>query len=171
MYNDAVISYIGLGSNLEYPQQQIHQAIDELSGLDRCAVLAQSRLYHSTPMGPQDQPDYINAVVKLATSLDAHELLHALQAIEHAQGRRRDGRHWGPRTLDLDLLLYADQQISSDELEVPHPGIANRVFVLYPLQELDPDLVIQALPGPLSIQDMVADLQRSEVQLFCQPLE
>jgi len=93
-------------------------------------------------MGPQDQPDYLNAVVGLQTELSAFKLLGELQNIENLHGRVRDGERWGPRTLDLDLLLYADEVINTPELKVPHPGIAERSFVLLPLAELAPDLVV-----------------------------
>jgi len=93
-------------------------------------------------MGPQDQPDYLNAVVGLQTTLAAFDLLSELQNIEHVHGRVRDGERWGPRTLDLDLLLYADEIISTPRLSVPHPGIAERSFVLLPLAELAPDLTV-----------------------------
>jgi len=93
-------------------------------------------------MGPQDQPDYLNAVVGLQTELSAFDLLNELQRIENQHGRLRDGERWGPRTLDLDLLLYAEEVIDTPELSVPHPGIAERSFVLLPLSELAPDLVV-----------------------------
>jgi len=171
MHNDAVDAWIGLGSNLEQPQQQLVQAVTALNGLDRCRVLAQSRLYLSQPLGPQDQPDYINAVVKLSTRLGAHELLHALQQIEQSQGRQRNGPRWGPRTIDLDILLYGDQLIDSYDLTVPHPGLPNRAFVLYPLWEVEPDILIPAAGEPLSLQKLIADLQQQDEQQICQPLE
>lgn len=93
-------------------------------------------------MGPQDQPDYLNAVASLQTSIDAHELLRVLQEIEHTHGRVRTGTRWGARTLDLDLLLYGDEIIDSPTLTVPHAGIADRSFVLWPLAELAPELII-----------------------------
>jgi len=93
-------------------------------------------------MGPQDQPDYLNAVVGLQTRLAALNLLRELQNIEHQHGRVRNGERWGPRTLDLDLLLYADDIIDSPDLSVPHPGIAERAFVLLPLAEIAPDLIV-----------------------------
>jgi 2-amino-4-hydroxy-6-hydroxymethyldihydropteridine diphosphokinase len=101
-------------------------------------------------MGPQDQPEYINAVASLETNLQAEALLDALQAIEQAQGRVRDER-WGPRTLDLDILLYGDEVIDSDRLTIPHPGLSEREFVLYPLYELAPDLMIPGLGSLASL--------------------
>ncbi len=139
--------YIGVGSNLADPQAQVRQAIDALSGLTDRDFIASS-LYCSPPMGPPDQPDYINAVVYLESVLQPLELLQRLQAIEQQQGRVRAER-WGARTLDLDLLLYSDSTISSDVLTIPHPGIAERDFVLVPMNEIAPDLTIPGL-GPVA---------------------
>jgi len=101
-----------------------------------------SSVYETDPMGPQDQPDYLNAVVSMQTELSACELLSELQRIENQHGRVRDGKRWGPRTLDLDLLLYASETIETPDLSVPHPGIAERSFVLLPLAELAPDYIV-----------------------------
>ena len=147
-----VDAYIGLGSNLDDPVMQIKTALRQLADLDQCRVLKASSLYCSPPMGPRDQPDYVNAVVLLRTALAADELLDALQAIERQHARVRD-RHWGPRTLDLDLLLYGRTGIDSARLTVPHPGIAERNFVLYPLAEVDPALVI---PGRGAVEALLA---------------
>ena len=136
--------YIGIGSNLGEPIAQVNSAITALSDLDNISLIACSSLYASPPMGPQDQPDYINAVAELTTTLSAHELLDQLQAVEQQQGRVRN-RHWGERTLDLDLLLYGQDVLDYERLQVPHPGIALRAFVLYPLAEIAPDLVIPKL--------------------------
>ena len=143
-----VVAFIGLGSNLADPRQQVNSALQELSGLAATRLHSCSALYRSAPMGPQDQPDYINAVARLDTRLAPDALLDALQAIEMRHGRERSGERWGPRTLDLDILLYGDQCIDSPRLRVPHPGIADRNFVLYPLAEIAPDLEIPGL-GPL----------------------
>lgn len=144
----AVIAYIGLGSNLADPVAQIRKARAACGALAGVKEVAFSGLYHSSPMGPKDQPDYVNAVMSVATELKAIELLRALQEIEQDQGRVRTGGRWGARTLDLDLLIYGDQQIEQAELTVPHPGIADRAFVLYPLYEIAPDLVVPG-KGPL----------------------
>ncbi|MEE9287799.1 MAG: 2-amino-4-hydroxy-6-hydroxymethyldihydropteridine diphosphokinase [Gammaproteobacteria bacterium] len=141
-------AYIGLGSNLDDPEKQIHMALHALSALPGTTLLRDSSLYHAEPMGPQDQPDYINAVAVLDTDLPAHELLYYLQDIEQCQGRVRAGERWGPRTLDLDLLVYGEERLSGSELTVPHPGIARRAFVLYPLSEVAPNLNIPGF-GPL----------------------
>jgi 2-amino-4-hydroxy-6-hydroxymethyldihydropteridine diphosphokinase len=139
-----VDAWIGIGSNLDDPVNQVKSALEELAALERCTLQAASSLYASAPMGPSDQPDYINAVAQLRTGLPALALLDALQAIEQRHARVRT-RHWGPRTLDLDLLLYAQSLIDNPRLTVPHPGIAGRNFVLYPLAELDRTLVIPGL--------------------------
>lgn len=136
-----VRAFIGLGSNLQGPEAQLRHALEALSALPESQLLGVSRLYRSAPMGPQDQPDYINAVALIDTALEPHALLDALQAIENAQGRVRE-RRWGERTLDLDLLIYGGEVIAGERLTVPHPGLAERNFVLYPLAELAPDLTL-----------------------------
>ena len=146
--DEIVTSYIGLGSNLDHPKQQIVRALRELDGIELTRCTAYSSLYRSPPLGPQDQPDYINAVARVQTRLAPHALLQSLQAIEQRHGRIRK-RHWGPRTLDLDILLYGEQRIDSPDLKVPHPGLQQRSFVLYPLQEIEPELQIPGL-GKLS---------------------
>ncbi|WP_020159137.1 2-amino-4-hydroxy-6-hydroxymethyldihydropteridine diphosphokinase [Methylobacter marinus] len=149
---DQVVAYIGLGSNLENPAEQINSAHAAIAGLNDVEELAFSSLYHSPPMGPQDQPDYINAVMAIATNLPAMDLLRSLQHIEHEHGRVRKGERWGARTLDLDLLIYGEQQIDLPELTVPHVGVAERAFVLYPLYEIAPELLV---PGKGHIADLI----------------
>ncbi len=139
---------MGLGSNLDDPVRQVRAGLAALAALEQTELAACSQLYRSAPMGPPGQPDYINAVARLHTRLAPETLLDALQAIEARAGRDRSGERWGPRTLDLDILLYTDRRIDSARLQVPHPGIAARNFVLYPLAELAPDLDIPGL-GPL----------------------
>lgn len=131
--------YIGLGSNLEEPRQQVLQALEELAQLPASKLVDASSLYRSDPVGPPGQPDYINAVACLETTLEAHTLLDQLQAIEQAHDRVRK-IHWGPRTLDLDLLLYGDDTISTERLTVPHAFMTERSFVLWPLAEIAPEL-------------------------------
>ena len=135
-----MLSYIGIGSNQSQPIAQAKQAIAALNKIKGTTVLACSSLYSSVPMGPQDQPDYVNAVAKLKTSLTAYELLAALQEIEQNQGRVRKENRWGPRTLDLDIILYSDHVINSEHLTIPHYGMKEREFVLYPLYEIAPQL-------------------------------
>ncbi len=140
--------YIGLGSNLSRPRRQVSQALTELGGIGGCRLLAASSLYLSRPMGPPDQPEYINAVAELDSTLSPLALLAELQAIERSHGRVREGERWGPRTLDLDLLLYGDLVMESEALVLPHPGIGEREFVLHPLAEIAPGLVVPGL-GPV----------------------
>lgn len=142
--------YVGLGSNLDDPQAQVRRAIDELAQLPDTRREAVSGLYRTPPMGPPGQPDYINAVAALTTRLDPHRLLDELQAIERAHDRVRAER-WGPRTLDLDILLYGQQVLDDERLVVPHPGIAARAFVLLPLAEIAPDLLIPGLGAPAAL--------------------
>ncbi|MES9937044.1 MAG: 2-amino-4-hydroxy-6-hydroxymethyldihydropteridine diphosphokinase [Sedimenticola sp.] len=161
--SDSVIAYIGLGSNLEDPPQQVRTALEELAHIPRCSLVASSNLYISTPLGPGDQPEYINAVAALETGLDARELLAELQAIEDQHGRVREER-WGPRTLDLDILLIGDRQIDSPELTVPHPELSMRPFVLYPLQELVPaDFVV---PGLGELRDLLDNCPFEGLSLY-----
>jgi len=161
-----VSAFIGLGSNLENPCQQVHTALNELTTLTSTRVSAVSSLYRSAPMTgsgvPVDQPAYINAVARLETQLSATALLDALQAIEAQHGRVRGGERWGPRTLDLDILLYGDAQIDTPRLRVPHPGLAERNFVLQPLAEIAPTLEIPGLGAlrELVMQCAVAGLER-----------
>jgi len=147
-----VAAYIGLGANLDNPVEMIKSARLAINKIPGVRELAFSSLYCSAPMGPADQPDYINAVMAVETTLKPLELLHELQAIEIAHGRVRRGERWGPRTLDLDLLLYGCERMVSDVLTVPHPGIADREFVLYPLEEIAPELEI---PGKGPLADLV----------------
>ena len=135
-----VKAYIGLGSNMARPAEQLNKALQALATLARCSLSRASSFYASKPMGPQDQPDYVNAVAELDTELSPMALLRALQAIELQQGRERQGQRWGPRTLDLDLLLYGQQTIELTELLVPHYGLKDRAFVLVPLAEIAPRL-------------------------------
>ena len=151
-----VSAYIGLGSNLSDPQQQVSLALSELDALEGCSLRRASSLYASPPMGPADQPDYVNAVAEIGTVLEAELLLDQLQVLE-ARHQRKTTRRWGPRTLDLDLLLYGDNVIETSRLSVPHPGIAKRHFVLYPLAELDSSLVI---PGAGMVESLVAQCPR-----------
>lgn len=137
--------FIGLGSNLDDPLQQIKSAFHALRLHPEIQDLICSSLYGSAPMGPADQPDYVNAVAMLTTTLSAHELLDVLQHIEKRQGRARTGERWGPRTLDLDLLAYGDESLVSERLQVPHPGIAERGFVLLPWAEIAPAFLIPGL--------------------------
>jgi 2-amino-4-hydroxy-6-hydroxymethyldihydropteridine diphosphokinase len=150
-----VPAYVGLGSNLDDPAGQVRAGLEALGRLSRTRLVASSALYRSPPMGPADQPDFVNAVAGLMTTLPAHELLAALQAIEDAHGRDRSGPRWGPRTLDLDLLLYGELELQTGTLTLPHPGLAVRAFVLVPLLELAPGL---RLPGGAAIARLAASV-------------
>lgn len=154
--------YIGLGSNLNDPVKQLQQAVSSLAKLISCHVVSVSPFYTSKPMGPQNQADYVNAVVALETSLPAEQLLDELQAIELAQGRVRLER-WGARTLDLDLLLYGDQQIATERLTVPHPGMQERSFVLYPLADISPSL---SIPGRGTLSALLEACPCDDLQLL-----
>lgn len=123
--------------------------MNEVSQLGDCRRLARSSLYLSTPMGPQDQPDYVNAVIAIDCRLSPTSLLRELQTLEAGHGRVRNGMRWGARTLDLDILLYAQEIIKSKDLIIPHSGIGQRSFVLAPLAEIAPELIIPGL-GPVA---------------------
>jgi 2-amino-4-hydroxy-6-hydroxymethyldihydropteridine diphosphokinase len=157
--------YIGLGSNLDNPIDQVKQALLALDTIPTTVLLKHSALYHSKPLGPQNQPDYINAVAVLTTELPPLTLLNALQTIENQQGRVRTALRWGPRTLDLDMLLYGNKQLATPQLILPHPGLYDRAFVLYPLYECAPDLV---LPNGLTVYDVIQRHSVKEItQLTC----
>ncbi len=151
--------YVGLGSNLADPLAQLDYAVKALKGLPHCRFVACSRYFSSKPMGPQDQPDYINAAVCIETDLKPLDLLTNLQAIEQQQGRERI-RHWGPRTLDLDLLLYGSETLQTETLTVPHPGIFERSFVLLPLFDLNPELLI---PGQGLLANLITQISTDDL--------
>ena len=132
--------YIGLGSNLATPLAQLRSALAALAALPQTQLVAQSSFYASDPLGPADQPRYVNAVAALDTELSPLALLDALQTIELEQGRTRKAERWGPRTLDLDILLFGERQLDEPRLTVPHYHMHARAFVLYPLAEIAPDL-------------------------------
>ncbi|MBB3330859.1 2-amino-4-hydroxy-6-hydroxymethyldihydropteridine diphosphokinase [Halomonas campaniensis] len=154
-------AWIGLGSNLEGPRRQVERALEALDRLPLTRLAAASRLYASRPVGPQDQPDFINAVARLETRLSPLALLDQLQALEQRHRRVRR-RHWGPRTLDLDLLLFDDRCLTLPRLTVPHPEMTRRAFVLVPLAELAPTL---ALPDGRRVAELAARLDGSQREL------
>jgi len=148
-----IAAFIGLGSNLDNPVQHINTAQQAIAELPEVEAIAFSPLYTSTPVGPQDQPDYINAVMQINTRLTAMQLLTKLQQIENQHGRIRTER-WGARTLDLDVLLFDQKTIDQPELKIPHPEMPNRAFVLYPLADIaGGDLQI---PGYGVLRDLLA---------------
>ena len=165
----SVVAYIGIGSNLAQPTQQVENAVSALKAIPATQLLCVSPWYGSTPVGgPSEQPDYINGAACLQTRLSPHKLLDALQAIEQQQGRKRHTR-WGARTLDLDLLLYGDQTIHDSRLTTPHPRLETRHFVLAPLADIAPTLM---LPNGCSVASLLANLGASNSlwRLPVQPL-
>ncbi|AWV45989.1 2-amino-4-hydroxy-6-hydroxymethyldihydropteridine diphosphokinase [Hafnia alvei] len=147
--------YIALGSNLANPLHQVQSALNALAELPQTTLIATSSLYRTPPLGPQDQPDYLNAVVALDTDLSAENLLDHTQKIELEHGRVRKDERWGPRTLDLDILLFGDEIINTERLTVPHYDMKNRQFMLYPLAEIAPEL---RFPSGESLQSVIAQL-------------
>lgn len=152
--------YVALGSNLENPLQQLKQAVVALQKFAK--NLEVSPFYGSKPLGPQDQPDYVNAVVKFDTDLEPLALLDKLQSIENEQGRVRL-RRWGERTLDLDILLYGEQIIESERLTVPHYDMQNREFVIVPLYQLAPELV---LPSGEPVEQLYQQFKAHKMAIF-----
>lgn len=146
---------VGVGGNLDDPVSHVARALGELEEIAATSVLKRSSLYCSPPLGGAAQPDYINAVALLETALEPHLLLGELQAIEAAHGRERGAERWAARTLDLDLLLYGELQLHDERLTVPHTGIAERAFVLYPLHEIAPEM---AIPGYGHLAELMARL-------------
>jgi len=162
-HREATPAYIGLGSNLGEPRTQIERAFELLDAMPDTRLAARSSLYRSAPFGPVEQPDFVNAVALVLTTLGAWTLLGHLQKIERAQGRIADIR-WGPRVLDLDLLVYGDRKIEEPSLTVPHTGIAKRNFVLLPLREIAPELVIPGLGhiGEIAVREHEPRISRIE---------
>lgn len=152
------IAYIGLGSNLSEPIKQIQQAVDKISQIDQSTILAVSSIYLSKPMGPQDQDDYINAVLALDTELSPLALLDSLQAIENSAGRVRKENRWGARILDLDIILYGKEQLNCERLTVPHYGMQEREFVLIPLAEISDNLI---LPDGKNVQLLASNINNN----------
>jgi 2-amino-4-hydroxy-6-hydroxymethyldihydropteridine diphosphokinase len=152
------IAYVGLGSNLAEPRKQIEAALKNLADLPRTRLIAHSRLYSTEPWGRSDQPSFVNAVAAIDTQLSARDLLEALLAIERGVGRQRDGERWGPRILDLDILIYGDVRIDEPALHVPHPRLQERAFALVPLAEIAPELDI---PGVGRVSDQLLRIDAS----------
>ena len=160
---DVVRAYIGLGSNLDRPRSQVKRAILALAELPETRVIQDAGYYVSSPMGPADQPDYINTVVQIETRLSPQDLLHACQQIEQQLGRIRT-RHWGERTIDLDILLYGDRQIETDTLRIPHPGIWQRDFVYLPLLAIDDTI---SLPGSGQLKTIIEHDHKQDADFAC----
>lgn len=160
MISSPKIAYIGLGSNLSGPVEQIKQAIKKVEIIPYSRLLSVSSLYLSKPMGPQDQDDYINAVLALETSLCAIELLNSLQSIENNAGRVRKENRWGARILDLDIILFGNEIINTDRLTIPHYGMSEREFVLLPLAEIAPKLI---LPNGDSLEELSQKIAKNSM--------
>ena len=154
-------AYVALGSNLDDPPAQVALALDALERLRRSRLVARSSMYRSAPLGPIAQPDFVNAVAGLLTMLGAAELLVELKAIEARLGRERPVVRWGPRRIDLDLIAFGAERIDEPELKVPHPGTAERAFVLVPLAEIAPGL---DLPGLGRVATLAAGADRSALE-------
>jgi 2-amino-4-hydroxy-6-hydroxymethyldihydropteridine diphosphokinase len=156
-------TYIGVGSNLRDPEVQVRKGVGALATLPDTRLIASSKYYRSAPLGPQDQPHYVNAVAGLLTQLDAQALLAQLKHLEEVQGRTQPTVRWGPRTIDFDLLVFGAAQINSANLQVPHAGIAVRSFVLVPLNEVAPDLEI---PGVGRVAVLATQCDRASLQVL-----
>jgi 2-amino-4-hydroxy-6-hydroxymethyldihydropteridine diphosphokinase len=160
----AVIAYIGLGGNVGMVAETLRQATLALDALPDTAVQAASSLYRTPAWGLEQQPDFVNGVVALETTLTAQQLLQALLGIELQFGRDRDaGERWGPRTLDLDLLLYADAVLDEPGLRVPHPHLHERAFALVPLLQIAPDILI---PGQGPARDALSRLESADIAVL-----
>ncbi len=157
-------AYIAIGSNLDDPIQKALDAIATLKTLPKSHWHNGSSLYSSKPMGPSDQPDYVNAVVAIDTELSPLELLNHTQQIEQEFGRVRKAERWGPRTLDLDILLYGNETIALPELVIPHYGMQERNFVLYPLADIAPNLVF---PDGCSLNECLKSIEKDTLTMIC----
>jgi 2-amino-4-hydroxy-6-hydroxymethyldihydropteridine diphosphokinase len=149
-------AYVAIGSNLDSPRDRVLEAFERISKLHAACCALRSRLYLSRPLGPQDQPQFVNAAVGLLTQLAPQDLLSELLAIERVMGRERRQR-WGPRVIDLDILWMVDAAITLPELTLPHPGVSTRNFVLYPLADIAPTLNIPGLGPVLDLKSRVGD--------------
>ena len=149
-------AYVGVGANLGDRRQTIERALELLGGRDGVEVVAVSTLRETDPVGVTDQPQFLNGAVAVETELEPRELLDVLLGVERELGRTREGPRFGPRTIDLDLLVFGDRLVTEPGLTVPHPRLAERAFALEPLAELDPELEI---PGRGGVEDLLRGLQ------------
>lgn len=156
-------AYVALGSNLDGPATQIETAFTALANIPGCRLIARSRLYRTQPLGPQNQPEFVNAAAGLLTTLAPRELLVELKKLERELGREQPVVRWGPRRIDLDLLVHADAQISETDLVVPHRGLPERNFVLYPLRDIAPELLV---PGHGRVSQLAARVGEAGLALF-----
>ena len=158
--------YIGLGSNLGASINIILMAIEDIKNYTLDGLIDVSGFYRTRPVGPQDQPDFINAVIALRTELSAEALLNRLQVIEKRHKRQRSEEQWGPRTLDLDILLYHDQIMVSETLIIPHPRMTERRFVLKPLMDIAPDIEIPGHGTARSCLDKCDILRMEKIEIM-----
>lgn len=156
-----VIAYVGLGANLGEPRRQLEEALARLKATEEVEVIRVSTFYRNPPLGPPEQPWYINAVAQVRTRLAPEDLFRVLRHIEAELGRAR-GKRWGPRIIDLDLLLYDGEVMAAPELVVPHPEMHRRAFVLVPLAEIAPEAWHPVLQK--SVADLLAELDRAELE-------
>ncbi|MFB5747104.1 2-amino-4-hydroxy-6-hydroxymethyldihydropteridine diphosphokinase [Cedecea sp. P7760] len=154
------LAYIALGSNQASPLEQVSSALDALAAIPQSRMVATSSFYRTPPLGPQDQPDYLNAAVVLDTDLSAEALLDHTQRIELEHGRVRKEDRWGPRTLDLDLMLFGDEVMHTDRLTVPHYDMKNRAFMLVPLLEIAPEC---RFPDGQSVAEILVRLSQEGI--------
>jgi len=144
-------AYVAIGSNLDDPQTQVLRTFDALSKVTGSKLIACSRLFRTRPLGPQDQPDFVNAAAGMLTTLSAREFLFELQQIERALGKQTPTQRWGARRIDLDLIAFGEQRHDEPDLQVPHPGVSSRNFVLYPLLDIAPEL---SIPGRGRVREL-----------------
>jgi 2-amino-4-hydroxy-6-hydroxymethyldihydropteridine diphosphokinase len=152
---------VALGSNLDDPRAQVERAMTALAGLPDTRLVLRSSLYRSRPFGPVEQPDFVNAAAGLLTQLEPARLLVQLKGLEASLGRERPAVRWGPRQIDLDLLLHGESRITEPDLTVPHPGLAERAFVLVPLAEISPDLTV---PGRGRVRELLARVDSADLE-------
>ncbi|MEX0559156.1 2-amino-4-hydroxy-6-hydroxymethyldihydropteridine diphosphokinase [Raoultella terrigena] len=157
------LAFIALGSNLAAPLEQVNAAVAALAEIPNSRIVAVSSFYRTPPLGPQDQPDYLNAAVALETGLAAEALLDNTQRIELQQGRERKAERWGPRTLDLDIMLFGEHVIDSERLTVPHYDMKNRGFMLWPLFEIAPEL---HFPDGVALRSVLTQLAADKPALW-----
>jgi 2-amino-4-hydroxy-6-hydroxymethyldihydropteridine diphosphokinase len=157
-------AYVAIGSNLNHPRERVLEAFERMRELSATRSVLRSRLYLTRPLGPQDQPQYVNAAAGLLTQLTARDLLAALLGIERSMGRDR-GERWGPREIDLDLVWMLDSVIDEPGLKVPHPGVSTRNFVLYPLADIAPTINIPGMGNVLDLKSAAGSDGISELEL------
>ena len=149
-------AYVALGSNLSEPQRQVERAFEALAAMPGAKLVQRSGLWRSQPMGPQDQPEFINAAAGLVTTTAPREFLTELKSIERRLGRNEPAVRWGPRSIDLDLLVFGDEELNEPGLVLPHPGLHQRNFVLYPLAEIAAELWVPGLARVCRLRERVS---------------